>query len=85
MKESFVNLEYYKVVTQEADCCSDASEQTIEITTKNGGGGDFVRISTEEWAVESKDEWIKLWDEHISPVLKLVDDHNKKYQSINNE
>lgn len=29
----------------------------------------FVLIATHRWAVDSREEWIELWDRHIGPHL----------------
>lgn len=59
------NIERVSIVaTEEADCCapsgSDVNE--IEISTEDGGGGAYLIIKTERWAIDADkiDDFIKL-------------------------
>ena len=46
--------------SQEEDCCGRVNEigQDIEISTENGGGGSYLVIKTERWAVDDVNELI---------------------------
>ena len=46
--------------TQENDCC-DPSElgQQLILKTQDGGGGSYVVIETERWAIDDIDEFCK--------------------------
>ena len=49
-----------EVYSQEEDCCGRVDEhgQDIEISTRDGGGGSYLVIKTERWAVDNVDELI---------------------------
>ena len=46
-----------EIYEQDEDCCGRADEtgQDITISTHNGGGGSYVVIQTERWAMEAGD------------------------------
>lgn len=41
--------------TQEGDCCGGGDLQFLEVETHDGGGGHFITITTERWAIDAKD------------------------------
>lgn len=43
------------VYTQEVDCCADGLDNTLTIETHDGGGGWYVVIRTERWALNPED------------------------------
>ncbi len=42
------------VFSQEADCCSDEPQELV-VEMCDGGGGMYVRISTQGWALDAED------------------------------
>jgi hypothetical protein len=44
---------------QEADCCSENGQQHLHVRFKDGGGGSYIVLETEEWAIDSPEEFIK--------------------------
>jgi len=50
--------ELTEVYWQQEDCCAPVNEggQTFTISTQNGGGGSYLVISTERWALDSAKE-----------------------------
>lgn len=46
--------------TQKEDCCGRVGEtgQDIEISMENGGGGSYIVIKTERWAVDDINELV---------------------------
>ena len=41
------------IYTQDSDCCQDQDVgQTLVVRTQDGGGGAFVVIETERWAID---------------------------------
>lgn len=42
------------VFNQEADCSSDANQELV-VEMCDGGGGMYVRISTQGWALDAED------------------------------
>jgi hypothetical protein len=66
--------EYTKQLSQEEDSCGRPNEihQYLDIETTNNGAGYYAVIKTERWAIDDREEWIKLWDNHIEPILKEV-------------
>lgn len=55
MKESSVQLyESMDTWTQDNDCCDDQScGQQIIVKTQDGGGGPFIVLETERWAIDA--------------------------------
>jgi hypothetical protein len=45
--------EWKEVYSQEDDCCSSAGGQFLELETQDGGGGHFLIIKTERWALDA--------------------------------
>ena len=54
--------------SQEEDCCGRVNEtgQDIEISTHDGGGGLYLVIKTERWAVDDISEL-------VGPMQKLLE------------
>ena len=48
---------------QDSDSCSDGV-QTITIILRDAGGGDYYVIETEEWAIDTPEEFLELF-KHI--------------------
>ena len=59
--------------TQDEDCCGRVGEswQDIEISTFDGGGGSYIVIKTERWAVGDAKE-IDAFAAEMKSVLKRV-------------
>lgn len=55
---------------QEPDCCSDEM-QTLECKTNDGGGGPFLIIKTERWALNPED---------IDAFADMLKNFMKKYE-----
>lgn len=59
-----------KTLMQKPDSCSDTDDyQYIKLSTADAGGGKYICVATEKWSVDSRDEWIKLWDNHIQCMI----------------
>lgn len=44
--------------TQQADCCQDNDGlQFLEVRSMDGGGGHYIVIATERWAIDDIDEF----------------------------
>jgi hypothetical protein len=57
--------------TQDGDCCGPVDDvQQINIEIEDGGGGKYLVLSTERWAVDSPKELEKL----LTDVLKSLKD-----------
>lgn len=57
MDAKYANLASLKLtLTQDEDCCgrSEIDTQSIEIETMDGGGGAYLVISTERWALDDE-------------------------------
>lgn len=51
-----ITLDCFEIVlSQPPDCLSDKDDQTLNIGMVDGGGGNFLILSTDRWAVEEKD------------------------------
>jgi hypothetical protein len=47
--------------TQENDSCDSSSfPQQLELSTDDAGGGKFIVIKTERWAIDSIDELVEI-------------------------
>lgn len=45
-----------EIISQKPDCCSDESlMHQMEVKTSDGGGGPYVVIKTERWAMDLED------------------------------
>lgn len=64
-----------EVYSQEEDCCgrSGARGQDIEISTENGGGGSYLVIKTERWAINNINELIV----PMKRLLKRIQEEEK--------
>jgi hypothetical protein len=62
-----------EVYSQDEDCCGRASElgQEITISTHDGGGGPYVVIQTERWAMDDDKEIGELAAK-LKAILKRV-------------
>lgn len=58
-----VNITYI----QEPDCTENAEsdEQSLTISTRNGGGGNFYHIKTEGWSFDSPEELLNVINNFI--------------------
>ncbi len=46
---------------QDNDCTEDDSDvQSITLSTRDGGGGKFINIKTENWSVDDPEDLVKL-------------------------
>jgi hypothetical protein len=66
--------EHTKQLSQEEDSCGRSNEgyQYLTLKTMDNGAGHYLVIETERWAFDDREDWIKLWDNHIEPMLKEV-------------
>lgn len=57
-----------EVYSQDEDCCGRVNEPTqeIELSTENGGGGSYLVIKTERFAVDDVEEL-------VGPMKKLLE------------
>ena len=62
-----------EVYLQDEDCCGRANEtcQDIELSTHDGGGGSYIVIKTERWAVDDGKE-IDAFAKMLKALLKRV-------------
>jgi hypothetical protein len=75
-KDVITVTEYTKQLSQEEDCCGRNGHeyQYLNLKTMDNGAGHYLVFDTERWAVDDRDDWIKLWDTHIEPMLKDLND-----------
>ena len=55
---------------QENDCCDSGCGQVLEVWTQDGGGGNFICIKTDRWAIDDIDAFCKM----LKSTLKRVED-----------
>ena len=62
-------VETTKVFIQDADCCDSNSglDQQLTVSTQDGGGGKYIVISTDRWALnpDEIEDFIKALKEMI--------------------
>ena len=65
-----VRLERVAVVfSQESDCCeSEAIGQELTIGTEDGGGGSYLILKTDRWAIDDAAEFMALCAEVLAMV-----------------
>ena len=64
-------VESKDVYIQPSDCCQSGSmEQQLTVSTQDGGGGAFLVIETERWALDDVDEFCALLKKTLSRVAK---------------
>jgi hypothetical protein len=75
-KELITVTEYTKQLSQEEDTCGRSGHeyQYLNLKTMDNGAGYYLVFDTERWAVDDREEWIKLWDKHIEPMLKELNE-----------
>lgn len=56
--------------TQDADNCS-TGVQEITISLRDAGGGDYYVIATDEWAIDTPEEFLELF-KHIKGADAVV-------------
>ena len=61
------------VYTQNGDCWS-SEPQDLVVETQNGGGGSYLVITTERWAIDAKD--IDKFAELLKSVLEQVEEND---------
>jgi hypothetical protein len=73
-KDNINTVEMTKLLEQEEDTAgrSGHSHQYLKLETVDNGAGSYIVIGTERWAIDDREEWIKIWDKHIEPLLKEV-------------
>jgi hypothetical protein len=67
----YANLAGIKItVSQPEDCCGspDADEQYLAIETADGGGGKYIVIQTDRWALDS-DSDIDALAAHLKEIM----------------
>jgi hypothetical protein len=42
--------------TQDVDCCVSGICNQLEVSTPDGGGGNYIAIKTERWAIDGNEE-----------------------------
>ena len=73
-KEERIRLAELKhVYTQDGDCWS-TDPQDLVVETQNGGGGSYLVITTDRWAIDGTEEDIDKFAELLKSVLKQVED-----------
>ena len=62
-----------EVYSQPEDCCGrvEVSVQDLEISTQDGGGGSYIVIKTERWALEDAKE-IDVLAAKLKAILKRI-------------
>ena len=70
MKRTFLQIDKYASFEQEADCCCPIGRETLEmaVETCDGGGGPYVVISTDRWALDPNDK------EEVDTLIKALKD-----------
>lgn len=54
---------------QDADCCQEGDfAQTLTVRTQDGGGGHYLVLETERWALDDPEEFVKLLRETLAAV-----------------
>jgi len=73
-KDTITVVELSKLLEQEEDTGgrSEHTHQYLKLETVDNGAGSYIVIQSERWAIDDKEEWIKVWDKHIEPMLKEV-------------
>ena len=63
-------------MSQEKDCCDceNIDYQILEIITQDGGGGQYLVIKTDRWAIDPND--IDAFCGFLKETLAMVDDPN---------
>lgn len=69
-------VEITEVYSQDEDCCGRPDDicQQIEISTENGGGGSYLVVKTERWAVDDIDELVR----PMRDLLKRIHEAEEK-------
>ena len=62
--------------TQDPDCCGPDDVQVLEIETMDGGGGHYVTISTDRWALDDEEDVAKL----ATMILGVLKQHKKEVE-----
>jgi hypothetical protein len=72
MKEAKL-VQVQMTLEQPEDCCGRVSEnvQYMEIQTFNGGGGPYLVLKTERWAIDSED--IDRFCSRLKEILRSVE------------
>jgi hypothetical protein len=62
MKPCIRSITFY----QEADCCGESTDQELTIGVEDGGGGAFVTLRTQRWALDPEQgPWLAEWIERL--------------------
>lgn len=79
MKPRFLSVSKYATFEQEVDCCGPSDRKTLELTveTCDGGGGPYVVLSTERWAIDPNDK--KEVDAFIRALKSVVKGAGEQY------
>lgn len=67
MELSEVKLTY----TQEPDSCDNGDEQCLDVVVTDAGGGQYIYIRTDRWAVDSPLELVKLFSRVYDSLDRL--------------
>ena len=62
------------IYAQDPDCCGSYETQILEIETADGGGGHYVTISTDRWALDDEEDVAKFAD----MILAALKQHKKE-------
>lgn len=60
-------------LTQEMDCCESGDFQSIKINAVDGGGGPYIVIETERWAIDDPSAFADM----LRKWLATVEEYNK--------
>ena len=62
-------VEMTLTLSQEADPVGPFHEQLMSIELEAEDGDPYASIKTDRWSVATREEWIRIWDQHIGPRL----------------
>ena len=73
--ESIENLKVFSAdftieLAEDRDCCSTDDENTLKIHTENGGGGNYIILSTKRWAID--EDTVDAFCDFLKNVIKNV-------------
>ena len=72
MEDLMKDWELKLVVSQEQDCTASGDDcNTLEIFTRDGGGGPYFILKTDRWAFDDPDEVIDIIKEFMEQYGRL--------------
>lgn len=72
--------EVHHTYSQDVDCCAEGVCNTLQVFTQDGGGGPYLVIKTERWAIDPTElgAFVKMLRSVLRPVQRAAEEEEER-------